>query len=205
MRQRQTGFTLVELVITLAIVAILISIAAPSFRDALRNARLTSVTNDIVVGVQMARAESIKRNRQVTICPISDPATSPPVCATGTSGTPAWRYGWIVFQDDTTVAAGTARPAASDVVVKYDTFRTTRTEATGVNVSSSNITAISTTNSDLSTASLSMQPFNLKSTQGTITLCDVRGASSGRQINVDALGRPTICSYDATTCPLVCP
>ena len=78
------GFTLVELMVTLAVVAIVISIAAPSFSQMIRDHRLITAANDFMGTLQLARSESIRRGVQVTLLPID--ANN-------------WNSGWDVFTD----------------------------------------------------------------------------------------------------------
>jgi len=63
----EQGFTLVELMVALAILAILVSLAAPSFVAMTKNNRATAVTNDLIASFQLARTEAIKRNGTVLI------------------------------------------------------------------------------------------------------------------------------------------
>src|SRR5262245_932514 len=83
------GFTLMELLVTLAIAALLFAIGVPTFRNASLGARLSAAANNLLGSVQLARSEAIKRNVEVTVCASSDGAT----CAA--SG--GWEQGWIVF------------------------------------------------------------------------------------------------------------
>lgn len=71
----QAGFTLLELVITVAVLAIVLSVGIPSFRDMSNRNRLTSVTNEIVGATQLARMEAIRRNTRVVVCPTTNGST----------------------------------------------------------------------------------------------------------------------------------
>ena len=92
-RSTHSGVTLVELMVTIAVASILLTVAVPSFQDAIQRNRLTSATNNFVVSIHYARTEAIKRGQNVTLCKSSS-GTS---CVTGT-GT-FWENGWIVFVD----------------------------------------------------------------------------------------------------------
>lgn len=85
------GFTLIELIVSLALLGVLMAVAVPSFRDAALGNRLSSVANGFVASVQLARGEAIKRNLSVKMCRSSDGVN----CAA--SG--GWEVGWITFID----------------------------------------------------------------------------------------------------------
>lgn len=63
-----TGFTLLELMVTLAVLGIFLGIAVPSFQSSLTNSRLTTAANDLVGALQAARSEAIKRNATHQFC-----------------------------------------------------------------------------------------------------------------------------------------
>lgn len=63
------GFTLVELMVTLAVLAILIGVAMPSFTALTHRNRLTAAANELVGAMQTARMEAIRRNSRVVLCP----------------------------------------------------------------------------------------------------------------------------------------
>lgn len=75
--------------ITVALLAIFLAIAIPSFRTAIQNNRLASQSNDLITAFQMARSEAIKRSAPISVCASDNQATC--------SG--AWVDGWIVYLD----------------------------------------------------------------------------------------------------------
>ena len=70
------GFTLVELMITLAVAVILVTVAIPSFRDTLARNELITTTNAWVGAINAARAEAVKRNQSVALCGEDNAPTS---------------------------------------------------------------------------------------------------------------------------------
>ena len=98
----ETGITLIELVVTIAIAAILVGAAAPMWKDFIQSHRAATAANTLVGALQLARSEAVKRGLRVSVCSTADPTAAAPVC----SGSGDWHTGWIVFTDDTG-AAGT--------------------------------------------------------------------------------------------------
>ncbi|ADJ28935.1 GspH/FimT family pseudopilin [Nitrosococcus watsonii] len=92
-----TGFTLVELVITLAIAAIITTMAVPSFQEMIRKNRMATQTNEFIAALHLARSEAIKRGQRITVCKSTNSTTSSPTC--NTSNSTGWDRGWIVFVD----------------------------------------------------------------------------------------------------------
>ena len=66
------GFTLIELMVTIAIAAILLGIAIPSFTDTIASNRLTTSANELVTALNLARSESVKRGVRTTLCKSTD-------------------------------------------------------------------------------------------------------------------------------------
>ena len=85
------GFTLVELLITIVVATILLATGVPSFMEFIKNNRLTTQANDLVIAIQVARSEAVKRGTGSVICASTDQAT----CA----GSDDWATGWVAFSD----------------------------------------------------------------------------------------------------------
>ncbi|GLW61414.1 hypothetical protein Hthe01_17630 [Hydrogenophilus thermoluteolus] len=93
------GVTLVELMVTIAVAAILLAVAVPGFRNLIVSNRLTATTNAFVAALNLARIEAVKRNARVTLCKTADPNATKPNCAASAT----WSQGAIVFVDHGTV------------------------------------------------------------------------------------------------------
>ena len=90
---RQSGFTLIELMVTMAVLAILAVVAVPGMTMLINGNRLSGMNDELTASVQLARSEAIRRNAPVTMCGSADGTT----CAAGT----AWNR-WIVLGRDNT-------------------------------------------------------------------------------------------------------
>lgn len=89
------GLTLVELLVTLAIVAVGAAIAAPSFKGMIADTRLSAQANDLLASLKYTRSEAVKRNARVSMCKKASDAT----CAVTDTATANWQGGWLVFVD----------------------------------------------------------------------------------------------------------
>jgi type IV fimbrial biogenesis protein FimT len=90
-RWPQGGFSLMEMLIVIGIVAILLALGVPSFKYVTQSNRSTSEINSMLGSLQLARAEAIKEGQTVSVCPSVSGAT----CSGGTD----WEKGWIIFSD----------------------------------------------------------------------------------------------------------
>ena len=116
--QSQTGLTLPELLIVIAIIAVMTALGVAGYQELTRINRTTSQTNALVAALQLTRGEAIKRNTEVFVCASNSVGTTAPQCDTST-----WEKGWIVFADpnrDDLTAVGIfsgAIPNGDDVIV----------------------------------------------------------------------------------------
>lgn len=91
---KQTGFTLTELIVVIAIVAILMGIGVPSYKYVTTTNRVSSEVNALLGDMQYARSEAIREGQTVTVCAANANGTD---CAG--PGNTTWQGGWIVFSD----------------------------------------------------------------------------------------------------------
>lgn len=174
-RSYSHGFTLIELMITLAVAAIVLTIAVPSFRSIIQDTRLTTQINELAASLNLARSEAIKRGLSVTICKSNDQDATP-TCGGN------WHDGWLVFEDfnnngafnsgaDTLIKVTSALPASTTLIFPRNQITYDSTGfATGV-------------------------------ANGTFTLCDDRGVSQAKGLIASNNGRiRTAPSANLTSC-----
>lgn len=92
---KNTGVTLVESLVVLAVASILLAIAVPGYAYLVGTSRLAAATNDFVTALHLARSEAVKRGMRVTVCKTRDALAAAPSCDAGA----AWEQGWLVFVD----------------------------------------------------------------------------------------------------------
>jgi prepilin-type N-terminal cleavage/methylation domain-containing protein len=88
-RDRVAGFTIIELVVTILVAAILTAIAVPQFQATLQRYRQRSAVADLQASLQYARTESVLRATYVSLCASADGATC--------SGATTYETGWLVY------------------------------------------------------------------------------------------------------------
>ena len=104
--RRQSGITLLELMISIGLISIVLSMTAPSFSYWIQSIRIMTVTNTLGHAIGYARSEAISRNQIVRICPTIDTKT----CSKDSN----WATGWITYVD----ISGSSSRESGDPVIK---------------------------------------------------------------------------------------
>lgn len=89
------GVTLIELLVTLSVLAIVLTLGVGGFRQLIANTKMTNAANSLIAHLQFARSEAVKRGTEVSLCPSSDGAS----CVASSDG--SWEIGYIVRVDST--------------------------------------------------------------------------------------------------------
>lgn len=94
-RRPARGFTLLELMITISVAAILVGLAVPSFQYVFNVGRVTAPANELLAGIQVARMEAIRRGARTVVCRSDNPDAATPTCSAAGGAWP----GWVAFVD----------------------------------------------------------------------------------------------------------
>jgi type IV fimbrial biogenesis protein FimT len=177
-RRVVSGFTLIELMTTVVVAAVLLTVAVPSFRAIIQNNRLAGQTNEFVTALSVARSEAVKRGVRVTVCRTNDGAASSP-CNRGSS----WADGWIVFLDPDK----DGQPNSAADVLRVAEALPDGLSATGNANVADYVSYLST-----GVTALTSGAFQA----GTVTICSTE-THKGRAVVISAIGRARV---DETTC-----
>jgi type IV fimbrial biogenesis protein FimT len=186
-RRPARGFTLMELIITILVAAILTAIAVPAFDSFVKNDRDSAQVNSLAYSMNYARSEAVKRDLAtgVSVCPSAN--------GLNCNGT-AWAGGWMVYYIDPVNGLTTLQTvpalAGGNTVTAHGAATTT--------------TGITFLSSGMATGLAGPMAAPLQ-----INICDTRGATYARDIEVNVAGRVATSqnhgvAVDGVT-PLVCP
>ena len=195
--KKNTGFTLIELMVTLVIVGILVVAGGPMLTSTLQGGQLVASTNELVSAIHISRSEAVKLNRKVTICVSDDGAT----CLDSKK----WQEGWIVFVDangdriGTGAACSAVTDVASDCLLRvHDEIDDDLLSITGIHDSDS-------TDIKWLTFTSRGQPKDGSATRsGIFSVCSFEKGGSGvdsRAVVLSLPGRVRISENATTTCP----
>ena len=162
MRQKR-GFTLYELLMTLGLAAILLSIGIPSFSGMLARSRQALEINALFHAVHLARKESIMRRKVVSLCPSLDNAT----CSPGTD----WSSGWILFEN----ADRDSPPQVDSGEIVLRSHRVSE----NIRIQSNR-------------SGFTLRATFLRATNGTLVVCDAHNRIRPKGLIVSYTGRPRV-------------
>ncbi len=170
------GFTLIELMVTVAIAGIILTIGVPSFSQVLKNSRLASNTNSLIATLNLARSEAVKRKVKVFVRRKGSVSQN-------------WDDGWDVFID---LNANEVFDDGTDTLLKtFSSITDGYTLRTGANYDD----WIAFLPSGFNDGSGS-------SNNDSFGLCAVAGdTESSRKISVNKVGRARVSIGDVTSCP----
>jgi type IV fimbrial biogenesis protein FimT len=177
------GFTLPELMITLGIVAIVLSTAVPAVNTTIRNNRLASQLNSVMADIHFARSEAAKRDVRVIMCRSIDPNLNNPTCS-GDERT--WTTGYIIFADDGNYSNNTYEPG-TDILLRRGQQPTAdvRMRTNGIWDNALEFNSNGSTN---------------EGGIAIMSICDYRGEDHGRQIIVARSGIPKMYASNIDNC-----
>lgn len=181
---KHSGFTIPELMITLGIVAIVLSVAIPGMNATIRDNRLAGALNNIMTDIHFARSEAVKRDVRVIMCRSANPNQAEPSCG-GSAG--IWTDGYIIFADDGNYA-NDDYDAGTDVLLRRG-----QEALKGVRMRTN----------DIWNEDLEFNPNGTTNENGFIaqmTICDERGKSKGRNIIIAPSGIPIMQAENIDSC-----
>jgi type IV fimbrial biogenesis protein FimT len=166
------GFTLLELMVVIAIIAIFMGLAAPNFSSLVASTRLSSQTNDLTADLRLARSEAAARGTRVVICPTTDGGAT---CSASASD---WASGRLVFVD--TNADGAKQ--SGETALRYTSALSGNTS-----MGASGFTAVPIIFGSYGTLLVGGNPGG----SGAFKLCS-SSTAMGRQISIGANGKPIL-------------
>ena len=175
-RQRAAGVTLLEMMVSVAIIALVGTLAVPGLNDLRQDNERTAAVNSFIHALFLARSEAIRRGTVVSLCKSADGQT----CSNSIA---SWNAGWMVFvntdRDDLPV-----RDPGEEVVSVYQGWP------------AGQITS--------NRAAYSFRSYTQSVVNGTLIFCDPRGSAHARAIIISQTGRPRVTQRDSSNRPLRC-
>lgn len=163
MRRHVTGFSLYELMITLAVFTVVLTLGLPSFGDIVARNKIRTQVDSLFHAIHLARKESIVRRRVVTLCPSAD--------GQNCDDSMNWSQGWIMFANHDR-STSTTRDAGEPILRQSGAL-------SGIRISANR-------------RSFALRSTELRATNGTFVFCDINDRVTPRALVVSYTGRPRV-------------
>jgi len=195
--KQENGFTLVELLITIAVLAVVIAIGVPSLNRYAENNRSTAQVNLVSGTLSLARSEAIKRGVKVVVCSSNDTTNASPTC----SGSNAWQNGWIIFADSDDNGSYDASNQNDALLAVNNGLNGGLTMKVTANDSKKNSSSNTDQFTFLANGSLKQTGNNLYS--WTVVICpNDNNSAHARAMNISPVGSINLATLDASHIPL---
>lgn len=182
------AFTIIELMVTIAVMAVALGLAAPSFSNLLKNNRMISMSNEVVSALSIARQVAISRGVHAFVCPSGNADTDSPSCINNVD---YWADGVLVYTKpkNTTLASNafsnTSYDSTDDTLVFQSAFGDRSRFIVTQNSMAGNL------------AGFSAQGLEYRSSTPSLSFCDDRIGDYGREIFISPVGRVL---FEVKTC-----
>ncbi|MCL4792028.1 MAG: GspH/FimT family pseudopilin [Gammaproteobacteria bacterium] len=174
--QNQAGFSALELLLVSLLATLLATFGVPAFRNLLLEANMVAQVNRYVHGMHLARQEAEKHGADVALCRSTDGRRC--------NHAQPWQAGFIVF-------VNRDRDDPPQVDAGETVLQSTPAWPGGLITANRN--------------AFVFRPYGKRSVNGTLNLCDSRGAHAARSVIVSYTGRPRAAAADASSNQLRCP
>lgn len=190
----QHGLTLIELMIGLAVGAVLLSLAIPNFASLVEKNRIAADTNSLATALNTARNAAVERETWIVLCPSDQPDATDAQCKTGAAAAKDWSSGWLMY------AFTTVTPSMNLTQTDFD-YQSSNTNYTLLQRNTGTYTQnVLNYNEAAGDRHLIYRlDGTLKDASTTrFSICDSNKEATGKLITISAVGQTSISNTTAT-------